>query len=252
MRLEAGRASGIRPIENIQITNGRLIGSGHFGDAYAVNAIVGDGGREHSKLLVLKRYREQLGQAGSAKRNAWRAVENYSRAKEIGLQVFPTFRLLEDEQRILMTSGHSPEWICLGSNEGSDAVRHFEQYGRDTIDDELSFIELVPRLFEQAEIASQHGITLDADGIFFLVNAKGKGLDFVVGDYDMLGQGDMANHQLQLNLAYMYVALNTFLKKNFDDHSSRLAETVAKEFHSRSGDDIFLQGLSAKTKKRTV
>lgn len=196
-------------VTQVHVLNEREIGSGVFGRVY--ESLVNVEGR--NRKFVIKKFSETRNK--SAKDSALNAFQNYNRAKEAGLKVFSTYRLGEDGTSILMTNGNSETTVCVG---GSDPNSFLEKRGIPRISniDDVYFTDLAGKLFSQASIAANQGIALYEDAFFYLVDPNSGGLDFVVGDLDMVNTRPIPpEHLLSNNLNSVEDSLLTFIKGNF-------------------------------------
>src|SRR3989338_1172027 len=107
---------------DIEIIKKTPLGGGAYGEISQVIVRVGNVDR----TFVLKEFKDR---GKSAELFARRAFETHTKLKQAKLKVFPTYRLSEDGRSILMTSGHSEEFICLGTNKGSRSLKDFPEMG---------------------------------------------------------------------------------------------------------------------------
>ena len=127
-------ATGNKPHE-ISIESQRLLGEGTYGKAFVVEARIYDSANQMSKKrkFVMKEYHPEKIEFAHA------SIENHKQLRAAGLPVFTTFRLDEENSRIIMTNGHSKEWLCVGTNRGSASVENFPEFGRNRLDEITNF-----------------------------------------------------------------------------------------------------------------
>jgi hypothetical protein len=150
-------------------------------------------------------------------------MENYAIAKAAGLRVFPTYRLNDAENKILMTLGDTDEWICIGSNKGSDIVKNVT--GRELmIKPDEGTTRFIDGVLDQAELATRAHINIMCDMPFFFIDReKQERLDFVLGDMDSLRVLDNKAPRYskeilyESNLIEMHISLKDFFRKNLGD-----------------------------------
>jgi hypothetical protein len=168
------------------------------------------------------------------------AFSNYSAAKKRGLRVFPTFRLAEDKKSILMTTGHTSEWLCVSRNYAHDTS--VETFGEQLLERIDGMQDLAEKIFQEAVLAARVDIRIYADAYFFLVNMKNKGqIDFVLGDFDHIEPlEEEATKQLIHNLQETKKALVDFILHNLtpDERAPNL-ETIEKAY-AKTADDLGL------------
>jgi len=210
----------------VQLTKKTRIGGGEFGEVFQVEIQIG--GRE--RTFVLKEFKDRKGR--QAEQYAAQAMENYQKLKNAGLKVFSTYRLHEDGRSVLMTSGHTEKFVCIGSNDGSRSLKDFPEVSAEQIESIQSFETLVRSMLEQSKKASEHELAIDADAFFFLVDRDlPEKVDFVVGDVDMVGETSDSALTFEQNNHAIYTAIYHFLKNNvtsLGEYKARLDE-VYKE-----------------------
>jgi hypothetical protein len=162
--------------------NKKELGRGAFGAAFLVNIEAG----KHKFPFVIKEYNNAVSAKDELKR--------YVDAKEAGFKVFPTFRIGEDGLKAIMTTGHTPEWVCIGSNN-ENIGGSLESLGLSKIKsiEEKSFDDLLGKYFQQASIASEKKFSLPYDAPFFLTErnaTENVKMDFVLGDLGQVGKND--------------------------------------------------------------
>jgi len=194
----------------------KFISRGSWGSAS--EALIDMGGK--SGDFVVKDYGSEEG--------AVRALKNYLVAKEAGLKVFTTFRINKDKKVVLMTTGHTEEWVCLGSNQEGRAgdLKFFDLPKLNSI---TNFDQFLEDYFEQAEIAARNNIYIHGDVPFFMVERKKDDaiLDFVLGDYDNLTLKVNVEMLLDENRRGLLSPLIIFLAHNIKD-SLRASEYITK------------------------
>ena len=160
-----------------------------------------------------------------SKDEAERAMKNYLEAKKAGLRVFPTCRISEDGLSLIMTTGHKPDWTCVGSNN-SNAGGSLESLGLSKMESIKNLDDFLEAYFGQAEIADRAGVVIFIDVPFFFVGRGGvdSRLDFVLGDCDNLLK--VTNTQFfnlyTTNVNSLSVALEEFLNRNVNNPQNYL------------------------------
>ncbi|MDO8493434.1 MAG: hypothetical protein Q7S19_02710 [bacterium] len=196
----------------VEIVKKEELGRGEFGVASSVAIEAG----KHKFPFVLKEYKSEV----SAKDE----LQKYLDAKEAGLKVFPTFRISEDGKKAIMTTGHTPEWVCIGSNN-ENVGGSLESLGLAKIKsiEEKSFDDFLKNFFEQAVVASKDKFSLPYDAPFFFTQrnaTENVKIDFVLGDLGQVGKnlsGDDDKRRNMKNVKSLKVALNDFIKRNLED-----------------------------------
>jgi hypothetical protein len=212
----------------VGIQQGVPIGRGSFGTVYEAVVTIGN----HSRTMVLKKFREN--EVGTAEENALRAFRNYSRAKEAGLKVFPTYRLGEDQESILMSDGRSGVWFCAAGNNETQPYR---------ISTLTNLEQVVEQLTEQSILAAAADLNLREDMLFFTVQRDSKShLDFYFGDLDLLIRSAGRNRYSTQseNLVKIQEALENFIEKYVDNPEQYLV--MLKTYFSkaqRKGSDLY-------------
>ena len=209
-----------RPPTQLTITGKRRIGSGIFGTAFQTEVMVGC----HARKLVIKRFKtiDRRGIVTTAKENAAKAMANYAAAKKAGLKVFPTYRLSEDGESIVMTNGNIGSTICI-SNEHSS---HLPNIGEPKIQlrGDAACTSLIDSVFDQALLAANHDISIHSDAFFFLYDKTTGGIDFVIGDLDNVDRRKLPPNESRLlnNLYGAEMALISFMNGNVEAPSNYL------------------------------
>lgn len=194
----------------VLVSNKRLINknlnesSGGFGVVYAVDVqIPGD---DKKYPFVLKEFHG----AGteSAKKDARAALLNHRLAKQAGLKVWNTYRISENEDSILMTSGNAEEWQIIGDFSRLSAEQHSELLQI------KNFTEFLQGYYQEAVRAAKQGIIIASDVPFFRV--QNNKIDFILGDLDQLEVSEKPEQEiLSDNLQSMHSRLVTFFENNF-------------------------------------
>lgn len=205
-------ADGKKP-STVQILGNKRIGVGDYGAVYEADVAIGN----HIRKFAIKKFIPRLG-INREEEFAARSIANYQLAKNAGLKVFPTYRLGEDRKTILMTNGNSDLVICLGSDKGSSLeTRGMQRIPEDETNSD-NYRHLITGLFDQAIIATKHGLSLGhSDVFFYLVNIHTSELDFVLGDFDMfnVSSNKRGDNLLDDNLAIVVKSLTEFTHNNF-------------------------------------
>lgn len=209
----------------VELTKKEELGKGAFGTASSVAIETG----KHKFPFVLKEYNNEL----SAKDE----LQKYIDAKEAGFKVFPTFRISEDGKKVIMTTGHTNEWVCIGSNN-ENVGGSLESLGLSKIKslDTEGFDSFLKNYFNQAVIAAQNKFSVAFDAPFFLTERNNKDnvkIDFVLGDLGQVGKnlsGDDDRRRNMKNVTNLKVAVTDFIKKNLEDPKIYLGKinSVAK------------------------
>ncbi|MBI3632832.1 MAG: hypothetical protein HY226_00915 [Candidatus Vogelbacteria bacterium] len=155
----------------VEIKSQKYLSEGGRGVAFQVEVKIGS----KDRIFVTKKF--------SQEKEIERALRNYQEAKQSGLKVFTTYRIDQTGKRILMTSGHTKDDVCLGSvNEG----RSLQYYNLPKIKSITNLNEFMQKYFEQAKIAANSRIHIMHDVPFFFVKRgeENSPLDFVLGDTD--------------------------------------------------------------------
>ncbi len=195
-----------------------FLGEGGFGKVFTVDARVGN----HKKRFVVKRFFDT--DEKPAEYYAKKAVKNYTVAQDAGLKVFPTYRLGEDNS-ILMTSGHSYDWICVGTNEKTSSI---ENFGKNKIKEVENFEDFVKSVFEHTRKAAEAGISIYEDGYFFFVNTQNNEIDFIVGDLDNVTKKESISFDTlyRYNIRQAAEALFAFFHSNVELTNQHYLEKV--------------------------
>jgi hypothetical protein len=187
-------------ISDLKIEEGKNIGSGSFSNIYEVQVTVGD----KVKPMILKRFKDN--DLGTPSENAQRAFGNYALAKRVGLKVFPTYRLSEDKQSILMTDAGKDADFCSAANNTLHDVRRIEKIE--------NIKGIIQDLLGQARIASDNGITLLYDVPLFTIDKETRSkLDFYLGDFDLISRDSEKARALRHNLDHLCAALTVFIQR---------------------------------------
>jgi len=210
-RFEPNKATGRKSVE-IKFDQQRQIGDGTFATAYSV--VVEQG--HHQKRMVIKRYDGRHGEPAEV--DAQRAIEHYQNLRAAGIKVFTTFRLSQDHKSILMTSGHSADWVCVGTNDGTEQVSDFPELGHNIIDRITNFPELANNLLSDVKKATIAGLFIGSDALFMLINrADPTQLDYVFGDLDYTGEKDDDPQFIQQNFERIQQVMQRFLLLNVNN-----------------------------------
>jgi hypothetical protein len=213
-------AEGKKP-STVHVVDKKWIGQGSYGAVYQADVVIGS----HARRFAIKQfqYRFRLGIDMGAEFAA-RSMANYKTAKEAGLKVFPTYRLGQDKKSILMTNGNSGSTICIGSDFQSSLVAREESRIAPGVRSK-SFRNLIRGVLGQAQIATDHNISLGhSDVFFYFINQHTNELGFVLGDFDMLNPSPDENRRILLdeNLAIAASSLSYFVDNNFEFANSYL------------------------------
>ncbi|MBU0732208.1 hypothetical protein KKC88_04995 [Patescibacteria group bacterium] len=193
---------------DVDITQGEKVGSGHFGDVYLVEGKIGN----HKKEFVIKRYKDDLGDSFDSLMDAKKAFSNHSKAKKAGLKVFPTYRLSEDKNSILMTSAAGEGKYCLAITIDEIDRSYVDSKGFENIKEIPNFEELANNIFKGAVKAAENNIFLYMDSYFFMTG-ENEDVDYVIGDLDLVYEmPDVKSENLnKVNLKAAKKALDQFL-----------------------------------------
>ncbi len=235
----------------VRIVPRKVIGQGHFGTALLVDVPASRGRtlhfvvkRPHPVECSLSEYEAHFGiyeesvlrqriRDEHAMTQVAQEIKNYELAKRAGLKVFDTMRQLwgDNGAELLMTTGFTDEWICLGDKGEAAEVT---TYGLEKLTQIENFTKFVDEVFEQSEIAFHYGMTFNADAYFFLVNRQNpSNVNFVLGDVGCL---EKDNHEAGFksiwlsNLESAVRALRKFITLNVDPAFAEdyLAEVLQK------------------------
>jgi hypothetical protein len=196
----------------LELTKKEELGRGAFGVASSVAIETG----KHKFPFVLKEYNNAV--------SAYDELERYLAVKEAGFKVFPTFRVSEDGMKAIMTTGHTPEWVCIGSNN-ENVGGSLESLGLPKLKslDVESFDGLLKKYFEQANTAAEKNFILAFDAPFFFTERKkteNSKIDFVLGDLGQVGKSiSLSDYKMRdrRNVTSLKVALTDFIKRNLED-----------------------------------
>ncbi len=204
----------------IKILEEKKIGEGHWSSVYEVIALVGGHRRKRfviKKIKPITSDRDMTNVADIFEN----AMKMYQKAKEAGLRVFPTYRASKARNSILMTAGHSEEWICIGTNSGSSKL---EDFGEQPLDSSSNLESFIRAYFDELLLAGQKGIRVPSDSYFFFINTKDKKIDFRLGDTDSLTFADDIKNSSSLKENYQSIT-----KKNIEDGWEHRVERLIKE-----------------------
>lgn len=197
----------------IKITGERDIhGGGVVGQIFLTDTLV----LGRPRRFIVKKF---LGNPDRAKRETERAFDNYRKAKNAGLRVFPTYRISEDHTSILMTNGNADSTLVLSNN------KNLRELGLPPIRDEALTPALTDSIIEHAKLASEHKILIPVDAYFFLYNHGQQTTDFILGDLDKLGQDVSAGHALWHNLKTARSAVMSFMASNAESPYLQIRNT---------------------------
>jgi len=206
----------------VTILKKREIFEGGAGKIYLAKVLIGD----KERLFVLKDYK--------INKLAEDAFKNYTHAKEVGLKVFPTFRINKDQGIILMTTRNTDDLICVSSNGPGDSK--LEDFGESKIEEIENIEELVESLIQQSFAAGEAGLIVDSDSVFFTVNRKNKEVvDFEFGDLEALHKVTVSGIKIiSMNLRNTREALLSFVKNNVENLGGfKHTQSVRRKFDSR-------------------
>lgn len=159
----------------IDINKKELLGEGTYAPVFKVDLKTGD----HVKDFALKDYTNVNKE--NEKHNYNCAVEaflNYQKAKKAGLKVFPTVRINEEKNKLLVTLGTNNEYQIVSKDSTSNwkKVKDIKNIENLISDMENNFLN-----------ATRSKINLSWDSIFFVFKKTNpECVDFVIGDYDGL------------------------------------------------------------------
>ena len=179
------------------------------GGSYGIASLVELEAKQHRFQFVIKKY--------SNPGDAEDALKNYLTAKAAGLKVFRTFRISEDRQKVIVTTGHTKNWVCIGSNN-TGVGGSLGSLALPKLNSIKDFDKFLKDYFEQAKIATKKNIRILGDSPFFLVergSTDNVRMDFVLGDLDNV----LANHPtfLERNVEFLMHTLIFFAKENIKD-----------------------------------
>ncbi len=197
----------------VEIISEKKINGGNFGNIF--DAVVEIGG--HKKRFIIKKY--LANEWRSATQRASFAFENYSRAKKAGLRVFLTFRIGEDNESILMTTGFKDNQICIGSKNHRRVT--VESFGRPKIKEFSNLDRFLEEFFTEGLKAAHEGIEIYKDDVPFFILTKDEPteIDFVFGDMDNLIKAVPIEHVEIRNLERLNNTLYEFGYENVDPNS---------------------------------
>lgn len=156
-----------------------LITQGGFSNIYNADILIGN----KNIPFILKEY--NIKNITITREQAKIAFENYKKAKEAGLKVFNTFRIIKDSNKILMTNGSSSDVVCVSSN-GLSKTTTLESFKHKKLENIENFDELVEGVLKEITKATSHELTFDDNSFLFLINTDKNTVDFVIGDMDFL------------------------------------------------------------------
>ncbi|HEY0220815.1 MAG TPA: hypothetical protein VGC58_01180, partial [Candidatus Paceibacterota bacterium] len=174
----------------ILITNKRLINKnleesgGGFGVVYAVDVQVP--GRDKKYPFVLKEFHGTG--TNIAKEAALTAMRNHRLAQQAGLKVWRTYRISENQESILMSTGNTDGWQIIGDFNKIDLENKSELLNIE------NFNGFLNDYYQEAAKAAKKKIIISSDVPFFRVlNNK---IDFVLGDVDQLTVSEKSEQEI--------------------------------------------------------
>ncbi|MBP6888670.1 MAG: hypothetical protein KBC21_03115 [Candidatus Pacebacteria bacterium] len=206
----------------VKILNKYPIGGGMRGDVYEAEVMVGN----RTKKFIIKDFVDfdlhlpHETQHITAKQSAENALLNHGLAQEAGLRTLATYRLEENGKSILMSDARIEGKVLIDTN--SRDRKGLESHGLEKLDKIEHFDELLEEIIEEAYKASNHGLVLWGDALFFLVDPDQGVVDFVVGDYDSLSY--QARSKLEVSISRSLKSLSTFITYNVKDPQLYLAK----------------------------
>jgi hypothetical protein len=193
----------------VEILEKKPIGGGEFGEVSQIEVQIG----EKQRTFVLKEFKDR--KLCSAEEYANNAIDKHTKLKNAGIKVFPTYRLGENGRSVLMTSGHSDKFVCIGTNEGSRSLKDFPDIEAESIDTVSNFDSLLKNMFDESRKAAENKLLLPEDTFFFLANRDNIGaIDFVVGDLDIVSEYPDNKEALRMNNSTVYTSIYHFIKNN--------------------------------------
>lgn len=185
-----------RSTDSLDVKLTEHIGSGQIGDVYEAEINIGN----KIKMFVIKKFKDIEGV--SATQHANEAFKGYKLAKEAKLKVFPTYRLGEDKESILMTRPNLGDYFVFSpGRDVPDKIRDAEiKLSKEDVS------KIAHKVFEEAIKASNAGIELYFDSYFFILNKKTtQDVDFLIGDFDNVKKktSDRLLHENIMNAHYV-------------------------------------------------
>lgn len=221
-RFEPNNAAGRKAVE-VEFVQQQQIGEGTFATAHSVIVEQGEGEQRRQKRMVVKRYDGRHGEP--PEENAEQAVQHYENLRAAGVRVFTTYRLSDDHKSILMTSGHSADWVCIGTNAGTENLSSFPELGRNKLPAISEFPKLVGQIMADTRKATQAGLFIGSDALFMMVNRTDPTkLDYVFGDLDYTGAKDDDPKFLQKNYERIQQVVQRFVVLNVENPRPYLEE----------------------------
>ncbi|MBI3888718.1 hypothetical protein HY311_02910 [Candidatus Nomurabacteria bacterium] len=219
------------------------IAEGSFGKIF--DTVIEKGG--HQKRFIVKKYFNYTPDLPKynymVKESTQRAFHNYILAKNAGLKVFPTFRISEDGESILMTTGFSENQTCVGSNGGLN-LSTLEQLPIEEIENLDKFLT---DFFAEGLKAAQKGIDVFRDVFFFILsNDVPTKIDFVIGDLDNLKKVEPTKNLARKNTEQIKISLIDFCDHNVAHIAPNFAETFLKRveyYYKQSVNSVNSSGL---------
>ena len=238
-RKNTRKETGVRVVSETPITKGS------FGKIF--DTVIEKGG--HKRRFIVKKYYNytpDLPEYNSTiKENAERALHNYTLAKNAGLKVFPTFRISEDGESILMTTGFSDNQICVGSNGGLN----IDKLKQPLIEEIVNLDKFLVNFFIEGLKAAKNGISLHSDSFFFIFNkSKPIKIDFILGDLDSLYKDKPTKDVGEMNMREIKDTLIEFCEHNIAHIAPNFAEIFLKKvkhYYKQSIGNVNSSGLNS-------
>jgi hypothetical protein len=134
-----------------------------------------------------------------------REYDSYLVSKEAGLKVFPTFRISEDNLKLLMTLGNTKDFLLIGK----DSDIEFNK-----VEEISNLKEVISSIKENIQKAVKAFIELSWDSYFFIINKNNPTqVDFITGDFGGIDKDEKVPSEtlLELNMVQAQVALDQFI-----------------------------------------
>jgi hypothetical protein len=181
------------------VSEKRSLGEGRYGQVYEVVLSKGD----HDKVFTIKDYSKNGEQARSLVEQAY---QNYLKAKEAGLKVFPTVRISDDKPQLLLT---------LGTTDDQTLISKDSHIPWNKVGEIHNILRLISEVGDNVLKGSKAGMKMRRDVYFFVVQKSDPTeADFIVGDYERPMDSDKTQEQLfKRNMQSATDALGIFIEK---------------------------------------
>jgi hypothetical protein len=174
LRHSEGRQSKVR------FEGGEKIGEGHYGEVYVTQLSLerAQAEKDEARIKEIKKtfaVKEFKGSKESGKGLAEEALKKYEKLKELGIHTFSTYRVIEGENKIIMTDLSSPDSLVLSASlTDNSAGKNFFHSQEDPIDELGATPELLQRLVEDVLKAARGGLRIAGDAFFYKLSVPSK------------------------------------------------------------------------------